>query len=401
MLPFARMVKYANKMKVPEVKEIFMYNGYSASVIPSTALLLLYKNGDLMGIGGTTSQNYGFGNGVHNAKVKEWTLIYQNVKRFRTAQGSFNLIQTEDNKFYYSGVGKAIGAGLSTASTYTDCTSYFTSVFNATQLSQIKDIQIVGEGIFVLLENGTLYGMGANTQGYFGNNTTTRLSTFTSINTNVDSVKTGSSAVIVQKIDKTLWVSGQNTWGSLGISNDATNIRVWTKMGAFANNTVIHYELGGSASWVVYKHNTNNTYTVRASGIQSDGNLGNGSAASSGTVLSTISTLPISDDMIMKSNSLTYGGLTVKTANSLYMCGINTYGRLGLGNKTSSTTFVTPVDAPKVASIELFCPSECTNVYMDNQGDVYLSGYIPQATGTTVSDYYTKFQLYKIPSRGI
>ena len=167
MLPFARMVKYGNKMKVPELLEMHTTAGFSASITPASSLILLYKNGDLMGIGGPKSQNYSFGNDTPNATVKEWALIFQNVKRFRTSQGYFNLIQTNDNKFYYCGPGGAIGAGLSTVTQYTDCTSYFTSAFNATQLGLIKDIQVCSTGIFVLLENGTLYGMGANTQRIF------------------------------------------------------------------------------------------------------------------------------------------------------------------------------------------------------------------------------------------
>lgn len=239
--------------------------------------------------------------------------------------------------------------------------------------------------------------------GYFGRGNTTRLSSFTSINTNVDTLKTHSGAAIVHKFDKTLWVAGQNTWSSLGVNNNASNVTTWTQVGALANNTIIAYALSNGGSWIISQNNTDpSLYTVRASGLSSNGNLGNGSTSSTGVILSSIKTLPISDSNVeILSSALNYGGCAVKTANSLYMCGVNTYGKLGRGNTTNSDIFVTPINAPSIANIKLFCSGECMAAYMDNQGYVYLSGYHPESNTTTVSDYNTSFKPYHIPSMGI
>ena len=97
----------------------------------------------------------------------------------------------------------------------------------------------------VLMTDGTLYGTGLNAEGQLGlNNTTTRITTLTSISTDDKTpnyISCGYNHTIVLMTDGTLYGTGYNFYGQLGLNNRTTPITILTYM---LNATNVTYVAG-------------------------------------------------------------------------------------------------------------------------------------------------------------
>ena len=91
---------------------------------------------------------------------------------------------------------------------------------------------------FILKNDGTLWGCGNNNDGELGLGNTTNRYTFTQITTNVDNIKSvygGYDHTLILKNDGTLWASGWNNYGQLGLE-DRTNRYTFTQITANVDN---------------------------------------------------------------------------------------------------------------------------------------------------------------------
>lgn len=221
MLPFARMVKYANTAPVyePDVIKI-----QAPSAFINNTLMLLYKNGDLWGIGGNNAGIFGLGD---TTTQNNWVLLMQNVKNFWcTRNASFSLVQTNDNKFYYAGWDIWTGTSSPVQSTtFVECTSYFSSI----DIDNIKEIYPNARNMFVLTNSGILYAIGDNSTYELGT-TSEMLTSLTQVNINVKKVSSFfNSPTWIIKNDNTAWRCGKTTSGTLLTGAASATLTSWTK----------------------------------------------------------------------------------------------------------------------------------------------------------------------------
>ena len=133
----------------------------------------------------------------------------------------------------------------------------------------------------ILKNDGTLWGCGRNNNGQLGLGDTTNRNTFTEITTNTDDIKQvccGADYTIILKNDGTLWSCGYNSGGQLGLG-DTINRTTFTQI-------------------------TTNTNDIKS---------------------------------VYCGNHHTF---ILKNDDTLWGCGWNNYGQLGLENNSNKTTFI-------------------------------------------------------------
>ena len=90
----------------------------------------------------------------------------------------------------------------------------------------------------ILKNDGTLWGCGYNGYGQLGLGNTNSRTTFTQITTNVDNIKSvycGGYHTLILKNDGTLWSTGYNNYGQLGLG-DGSNRTTFTQVTTNTNN---------------------------------------------------------------------------------------------------------------------------------------------------------------------
>ena len=96
----------------------------------------------------------------------------------------------------------------------------------------------IAEHSLILKNDGTLWGCGRNDYGHLGLGDTTNRTTFTQVTTNADDIKSvycGGSHTFILENDGTLWGTGWNDYGQLGLGN-TTNRTTFTQITTNTNN---------------------------------------------------------------------------------------------------------------------------------------------------------------------
>ena len=111
-----------------------------------------------------------------------------------------------------------------------DTTNRNTFIQVTTNTNDIKEIYCGGYYTFILKNDGTLWGTGQNNFGHLGLGDNSHRYTFTQITTNTDNIKSvygGGEYAFILKNDGTLWSTGYNNAGQLGLGDD-TNRYIFT-----------------------------------------------------------------------------------------------------------------------------------------------------------------------------
>lgn len=208
-----------------------------------------------------------------------------------------------------------------------------------TQIGSGTNWAFVSSGAFHTLAiktDGTLWAWGDNTIGELGlgDNTNRDHPVQVGVGTNWATVACGTDHTLAVKTDGTLWAAGNNAWGQLGIGNttshntfvqigSATN---WLSVGGGGDNHSLALKTDGSLySW----------------GINFSGQLGIGSADF------TPHTSPIHIGSAVWSyvRCSAASSFAIKNDGTLWACGDNGVGELGLGNNTSPIATFTQAGA--------------------------------------------------------
>ena len=187
------------------------------------------------------------------------------------------------------------------------------------------------EHSLILKNDDTLWGTGYNGYGQLGLGDTTNRTTFTQITTNTNDIKSvyyGEYHTLILKNDGTLWGCGRNTEGQLGLG-DTTNRKTFTEIITNADDIKSVY-CGGYHTFIL-----KNNGTLWGTGRNSSGQLGLGD----GNNRTTFTEITTNVDDIKTINCGEYYTFILKNDGTLWSCGENDYGQLGLGDKTSKTTF--------------------------------------------------------------
>ena len=195
----------------------------------------------------------------------------------------------------------------------------------------INDVKFIStnNSTFIIKQDGTLWATGLNTSGQLGLGDNTNRNIFTQIgtDTNWSFISNRSTHTLAIKNDGTLWGTGLNTSGQLGLGNN-TSINNFIQIGS---STWITCSINGSFSSAIRSDNT-----LWTTGLNTNGPLGLGDFVARNTFTQVV-TAGINTWSKIGNMGSAMGG--IKTDGTLWTWGFNSSGQLGLGN---TTTFNTP-----------------------------------------------------------
>ena len=207
--------------------------------------------------------------------------------------------------------------------------STFTQV--TTNTNDIKEIYCGGFHTFMLKNDGTLWSTGVNSNGQLGLGDTNYRYTFTQVTTNTNDIKEiycGGGHTFILKNDGTLWGTGYNKYGQLGLGD--TNYRY-----TFTQVTTNADDIKEIYCGEVYTFILKNDGTLWGTGYNLNGQLGLGDGGNR----STFTQVTTNADDIKEIYCGGFHTIMLKNDGTLWGTGLNSFGSLGLGDTTNRTTF--------------------------------------------------------------
>ena len=218
---------------------------------------------------------------------------------------------------------------------------------------------------FILKNDGTLWSCGQNMYGQLGLEDTTDRYTFTQVTTNANDVKEiycGVYYTLILKNDGTLWGTGWSQFGELGLGD--TSVRsTFTQITANTDNIKSVY--CGEYFTSILK----NDGTLWGCGYNGYGNLGLGDT----TNRTTFTQVTTNADNIKSVHRGDYHTIILKNDGTLWGCGNNSYGQLGLGDTNNRTTF-TQITTNANNIKEIYCGRGHTFI-LENDGTLWGCGW--------------------------
>lgn len=311
----------------------------------SDHLIILKEDGNLYGIGRNSYGQLGLGNTTNQTTFKKISFDTSDLKSI--VCGSCNTFLLKNNGDLYAAGGNSTGQ-LGTG----DLTNKTTFIKVASEVSEVSATGFIENDILyghtVILKNdGTVYGTGYCNHGQLANSNTFNVASFTQIPiTNVKKVTLGGNCTYFLKNDSTLHSVGINAGGELGIGNLNTPIRTITQV-----LTNVKDICSARNACFALK----NDGTLWAAGRNTGGILGLGLTISTETRVSTFTQITSGvNGNIDQISCGVYHAFILKN-DSVYACGENTYGQLGLGNtinKNLYTLVSTNLNADNVKEIQ-------------------------------------------------
>ena len=294
--------------------------------------LILKNDGSVWGAGYNNYGQLGL-NDINDRYV--FTNINSNAKQVACASRQTFILKNDGSlwacgyKYYGS-----LGIGVS------ENTKQLTFIKVTTNVSNVA---CGDDCTFIVKNDGSLWSCGRNDHGQlgFGTTSTSTTNTFTQVPnmTDVKQVICGSGALVssnhnthvfIIKNDGSVWSCGYNGYGQLGLG-DATDRSTFTQVTTNINNDVRQIACGHYFTFII-----KNNGTLWACGYNGDGQLGLG--ASDTNIHNTFDIISNNVDNLMVSCGYSYTSI-LKNNGSLWSCGINERGQLGLGDIDSRTTF--------------------------------------------------------------
>ena len=189
---------------------------------------------------------------------------------------------------------------------------------------------------FILMNDGSLWGCGGNGNGQLGLGDTNNRTSFTQVTTNINNdvarVFSGPFSTFIIKNDGSLWACGYNALGNLGMGNTTTTYNTFTQVTTNINNDVKYVDCRGQYATFILK----NDGSLWSCGMNGSGNLGLGDTNNRNTF--TKVTTNINNDVKQVACGLEHTFI-LKNDGSIWSCGGNAYGELGLGDTNNRNTF--------------------------------------------------------------
>ena len=177
----------------------------------------------------------------------------------------------------------------------------------------------------------------------------------------------GGANTFIVKNDGSLWVSGYNNYGELGLGHEET-VRTLTQVTTNINNDVKEVSCGGVTAMLV-----KNDGTLWACGKNAYGSLAIPDVSETATFIQVPGI-----DNVKHILCGYYFALAIKNDGSLWGCGSNGQGQLGLGDTRGRSTFTQVTTNINYDVKDFYCTNtnnENTVFIVKNDGSVWACGY--------------------------
>jgi alpha-tubulin suppressor-like RCC1 family protein len=247
-------------------------------------------------------------------------------------------------------------------------------------ISNVKQVACGHRHTFAVKYDGSLWSCGDNEIGQLGLGDTTYRRTFTQVTTNINNdvkqVSCGQYHTVILKNDGTVWSCGSNNSGQLGLGTGG-DYNVHSTFTRTTSNIINVKEINCAyrQSFVI-----KNDGTLWACGNNVTGQLGTGNNSGSNRFIQVASDVKkVSTSGRYPTNSL-YNDysigttMIIKNDGSLWACGYNQYGGLGLGDNSNKTTFTKVTTNINNDVKDVACGLTHT-VILKNDGSIWSCGY--------------------------
>ncbi|MDY3777872.1 MAG: hypothetical protein SOZ53_03325 [Candidatus Onthovivens sp.] len=322
--------------------------------------IILKDDNTLWGCGGNGSGELGLGDTTNRTTFTQITTNTDDVKEIYCG-GGHTFVLKNDGTLWGCGYNRDYGQlGLGDN---TDRNTFTQIIDN--NIDNIKSVYCGGDHTLILKNDGTLWGCGRNEYGQLGLGDTTNRTAFIQIATNTDDIKSvycGGYHTFILKNDGTLWGCGRNYEGQLGLG-DTTDRTTFTQITTNADDIKSVY-CGGYHTFIL-----KNDDTLWGCGYNGHGNLGSGDTTNKNT-FTQITTNANDIKEICCGYNHTF---ILKNDGTLWGCGLNAHGQLGLGDTTHRYAF-TQVTTNTNNIKEIYC-GDCYTLILKNDGTLWGCGY--------------------------
>jgi alpha-tubulin suppressor-like RCC1 family protein len=190
-------------------------------------IFLLMKDGTLWASGYNFFGQLGFGNAATDSAVAPFTEIKSSGVDFSEVQAitggeSFTVIYKNDGTLY--GVGVSSYGELGLGASGDGKLPAFTQLKNenGSAIDGIRAVEAGNNSVFLIKNDGTLWASGYNYYGELGLGDSNNRAVFTQVTSagsNVKDVVAGARHTVILKTDNTVWTTGYNSMGQLGLGN--------------------------------------------------------------------------------------------------------------------------------------------------------------------------------------
>jgi len=232
----------------------------------------------------------------------------------------------------------------------------------------------------VLMTDGTVYGCGSNAVGQLGNGTSGNQSTTltsmtlpvgkTAVAVSCGASSTTNGLTIVIMNDGTVYGTGYNLYGQLGIGN-TTNKNTLTQMTSFPSGKIAIRVSCGINNCIILMSDG----TLWGTGDNTYGQIGNGTSGNSYTTLTQMTSIPSGK---LATSIATGENYTIVLLNdgTVYGTGYNGLGSLGIGNTTTPITSLTKmVNLPVGKTVKSMGCGTIHTMLLMTDGTVYGTGW--------------------------
>ncbi|MGO8673906.1 MAG: choice-of-anchor tandem repeat GloVer-containing protein [Capsulimonadaceae bacterium] len=212
------------------------------------------------------------------------------------------------------------------------------------------------------IQSGDVWGWGWNIYGQIGNNSTASVSVPTSVSglSNVTGIAAGDNHSLAVESNGSVWAWGVNEYGQLGLpAEDPIESKVPVQVSGVSGMTAV---AGGSGHSVGLRSDG----TVRAWGLNTSGQLGNGSVTSSYS--------PVTVSGLTDVTAIAAGGLhtiALRSDGTVWCWGDNQYGELGNGTMANSSV---PTQVTGLTAVIAIASGEYYSLALRADGTVWAWG---------------------------